>query len=249
MSPGSSTLDVERRPWGRFLPWVTAFAVAMGFLEAAVVVYLRALLYPDGFSFPLVPMDARLVLTELLREFATLVMLLAPGALIAKGRMERFAWFCWSFAVWDLFYYVFLKLLLGWPESLLTWDVLFLLPTVWVGPVLAPCMVSVGMLWLAAVILHGRERLPGHAPTRLQWALLVGAGVIILYCFMSEPVRYLRALGPGWGVEAAGMSALADYVPVSFPWTLFLFACAAASAAVLWMMRETRRSAERLHLP
>lgn len=212
----------------------------MGFLESAVVVYLRAIYYPEGFAFPLVPMDPRLVLTELLREFATLVMLLAPGALIAKGRMERFAWFCWAFAVWDLFYYVFLKVLLGWPESLFTWDVLFLLPTVWVGPVLAPCMVSVGMLGLAAVILHGRERMANYGPTRLQWSLLIGAGAIMLYTFMSDPIKYLRALEPGRRVEATGMDALADHVPVSFQWPLFLFACAMAFVAVFSMLRATR---------
>lgn len=238
----SSTRDVTRRPWYRSLAWITAFAVAMGFLESAVVVYLRAVYYPDGFRFPLVLMDPKLVLTELLREFATLVMLLAPGALIAKGRLERFAWFCWAFAVWDLFYYVFLKVLLGWPESFFTWDVLFLLPTVWVGPVLAPCMVSVGMLGLAAVILHGRERMLYYAPTRLQWSLLIGAGVIMLYTFMSDPIRYLRTLEPDRGVEVTGMSALADYVPVTFQWPLFLSACAVACAAVLSMLRDTRRA-------
>ena len=230
-----------QRPWYRLLPWITAFAVAMGFLESAVVVYLRTIYYPDGFQFPLVPMDPRLVLTELLREFATLVMLLAPGALIAQGRMERFAWFCWAFAVWDLFYYVFLKVILGWPEGMLTWDVLFLLPTVWVGPVLAPCMVSVGMLGLGAVILHGRERMPTYAPTRLQWSLLIGAGLIMLYTFMSDPIRYLRTLESGLGSNVTGMNALADYVPVPFQWPLFLFACALASVAVLSMLRDTRR--------
>lgn len=238
----SSNREVMRRPWYRLLPWITAFAVAMGFLESAVVVYLRALYYPDGFTFPLVPMDTRIVLTELFREFATLVMLLAPGALIAKGRMERFAWFCWAFAVWDLFYYVFLKVLLGWPESLFTWDVLFLLPTVWVGPVLAPCMVSLGMLGLAAVILHGREHIPRYAPTTLQWSLLIGAGVIMLYTFMADPIRYLRTLEPGRGVETTGVSALADYVPVTFQWPLFLSGCAIACATVLSMLRDTRRA-------
>lgn len=242
MSTASSRIHPVQRPWYRLLPWITAFAVAMGFLESAVVVYLRAIYYPDGFQFPLVSMDIRLVLTELLREFATLVMLLAPGALIARGRMERFAWFCWAFAIWDIFYYVFLKVLLGWPESLFTWDVLFLLPTVWVGPVLAPCLVSLGMLGLAAVILHGRERMPNYAPTRFQWSLLIGAAIIMLYTFMSDPIRYLRTLDPDRGMEATGMSALADYVPSSFQWPLFLLACAIACAGVFSMLRDTRRT-------
>ena len=241
MLSATSRTEALHRPWYRLLPWITAFAIAMGFLESSVVVYLRALEYPSGFIFPLVQMDAKLVSTELFREFATLVMLLAPGALLTKGRLERFAWFCWSFAVWDLFYYVFLKLLLGWPESLLTWDVLFLLPTVWVGPVLAPCMVSIGLISLAVVILHGLERRPTYAPSRVQWILLIGAGVIILFTFMSDPIRYLRTLGPNGGAGSIGMNALADYVPLSFQWPLFLFACALASVALITMLRDTRR--------
>jgi len=228
------------------LPWITAFAVAMGFLESAVVVYLRAIYYPEGFAFPLVPMDPALVITELLREFATLVMLLAPGAMLARGRMERFAWFCWAFAVWDLFYYVFLKLLLGWPESFLTWDVLFLLPTVWVGPVLAPCMVSLGMLMLAALILHGREVKPGYGPTRWQWVILLTAGSIMLYTFMEEPVRYLRSLPADSAMGGSAMNLLQHYVPEAFQWPLFLFACALASGALLAMLRDLRRSRHRV---
>ncbi len=90
---------MSERRWSTYLPWITAFAVAMGFLESAVVVYLRAIYYPEGFRFPLVAMSPVLIFTELVREAATLVMLLAPGALISRKRLERFAWFCWSFAV------------------------------------------------------------------------------------------------------------------------------------------------------
>ncbi len=229
------------RSWKSRLLWVTVFAVAMGFLESAVVVYLRAIYYPEGFRFPLVRMDTTLVLTELLREAATLVMLLAPGALISRRRMDRFAWFCWSFAVWDLFYYVFLKLLLNWPQSLFTWDVLFLLPTVWVGPVLAPCLVSIGMLLLAATILKGRELKPGYGPTRGQWAVLLLSGAIMLYTFMAGPVRYLAALSPDRVMGANAMSAMEAYMPDDFPWPLFLLACALALGAVFAMCRDTLR--------
>jgi hypothetical protein len=238
--PGAGT----QRNWRRLLPWITAFAVAMGFLESAVVVYLRALYYPDGFAFPLVPMEPRLVLTELLREAATLVMLVAPGALLTPRRMERFAWFCWSFAVWDLFYYVFLKLLLGWPGSLLTWDVLFLLPTIWVGPVLAPCMVSIGMLMLAVLILRGREVNAGYGPGRWQWVVLWSSAAIMLYTFMAGPVHYLISLAPERTVGANAMSAMGDYLPAHFPWTLFLLACGMAFAVLVSMYRDIRRAAQ-----
>ena len=229
------------RHWRSVLPWITAFAVAMGFLEAAVVVYLRAVAYPEGFAFPLQPLDATLVVTELLREAATLVMLLAPGALLTRDRLQRFAWFCWAFAVWDIFYYVFLKLILGWPESFLTWDVLFLLPTVWVGPVLAPCLVSVGLLLLAVAILRGRERHPQFGPDTWQWALLVLAGAVMLYTFMVDPVRYLLANAPSRAVGAPAMTALEAYVPHTFPWGLFLAACALATVPLLALFRAGRK--------
>jgi hypothetical protein len=227
----------KQRSWISLLPWVTAFAVAMGFLEAAVVVYLRAVAYPHGFLFPLVPLEPRLVVTELLREAATLVMLLAPGALVSHQRVDRFAWFCWSFAVWDLFYYVFLKAVLDWPGSWFTWDVLFLLPTVWVGPVLAPCMVSVGLLLLAAAILRGRSRDPHFTPLRWHWVLLILSGLIMLYTFMEGPVHYLIGSAPGRAIGAPAMDALSAYMPKDFLWGLFLAACATASVPLVDLFR------------
>ena len=124
---------------------ITAFAIAMGFLESAVVVYMREILYPEGFAFPLSPIPVSLAVTELLREVATMVMLVTIGVIAAKRFSTGFAWFIYSFAIWDIFYYVFLKLLLGWPESVLTWDVLFLIPTIWTGPELLPVLVSLTM--------------------------------------------------------------------------------------------------------
>lgn len=234
-------MDAISRSWRSSIAWVTLFAVAMAFLESAVVVYLRALAYPGGFSFPLKPLDPRLVITELLREAATLVMLMAPGALLSRKRMERFAWFCWCFAVWDLFYYVFLKMLLGWPESLFTWDVLFLLPTVWAGPVLAPCMVSLGLLMLAVVILRGREGNASFGPARWQWAVLVASGLVIPGTFMAGPVRYLEATAPARVAGGSALDALGGYVPQHFPWAPFLAACLAAGGAVVAIGRTAGR--------
>ena len=135
------------------LIWVSIFAVAMGFFEAAVVIYLRKLMYPAGFSFPLAPIEHGLAVTEILREAATLIMLLSAGILAGRYATERFAWFIYAFAIWDIFYYIFLKLLIGWPESFMTWDILFLIPATWVGPVITPVIVSLSMIVLAAVVL------------------------------------------------------------------------------------------------
>ena len=136
------------------LIWITFLAVSMAFVESAVVIYLRELYYPAGFDFPMVSMPGRIALTEILREIATLIMLLAMGFLAGKNARQRFAWFIYSFAVWDLFYYVFLKLVLNWPSSWFTWDILFLVPVVWTGPVLAPVLVSLTMIILAFTILY-----------------------------------------------------------------------------------------------
>ena len=83
----------------RILIWVTIFAISMGIFEGAVVVYLRALYYPSGFDFPLIPFDIKIAITELLREFASLVMLLSVGIIAGKNFSQRFAWFIYSFAV------------------------------------------------------------------------------------------------------------------------------------------------------
>src|SRR3989344_6671811 len=123
---------------------VTIYAIAMAFIEATVVVYLRKLFYPNGFNFPLVGfIDPAILNIEWIREFATIIMLLMVGILAGKKLYERFAYFIYAFAVWDIFYYIFLKVILDWPNSFLTWDLFFLIPWPWIGPVLAPMLCAV----------------------------------------------------------------------------------------------------------
>src|SRR5579859_4688314 len=138
--------------------WLTLFSIAMGFLETAVVVYLRKIYYPHGFQFPLTPVDPDIGLVEFLREAATIIMLVGIGIIAGKNTSQKFAIFLYCFAVWDIFYYVFLKLLLGWPESLFTWDILFLIPVPWVGPVLAPSIVALTMIAFALVTIRAVDR-------------------------------------------------------------------------------------------
>ena len=125
------------------------FAVAMGFLEAIVVVYVRELYYPEGFTFPLKALPANLVTIELIRELCTFLMLGSVAWLSGKTLLRRLSAFLFTFGVWDIIYYAALKLFLDWPESLLTWDILFLIPITWVGPVLAPIICSVVMIFMA----------------------------------------------------------------------------------------------------
>ena len=122
----------------RFLIAVV-FSIAFGYIEASVVVYLREIFYPQGFTFPIVffevePLWRRLLLTEIGREASTIVLILIGAWLFGKNRRQRFAYFLIIFAVWDIFYYVWLKVLLGWPATVMEWDILFLIPVAWAAP-------------------------------------------------------------------------------------------------------------------
>ena len=133
--------------------------MAFGYIEAAVVVYLRRIFHPEGFTFPLTlflvdTVNQKILLTEVGREASTLVIILTSAWLFGKNLQQRIAYFLTIFAIWDIFYYVWLKVLINWPASLMDWDILFLIPMSWAGPVLAPVLVSVVLLCFAAVILY-----------------------------------------------------------------------------------------------
>ncbi len=229
----------------RAFAWMSAFYIAMAYLESAVVVYLRALYYPDGFDFPLVPMDESLIVTEVGRELATLLMLLAPAALITRSALERFAWFCFGFGMWDIFYYAWLKVLLGWPSGLLSRDLLFLIPVPWVGPVWAPCAISLGLIGLALIILRGRSRRVGYGIDRITWALLIGGALLMVVSFTIDPllrVEGIDALTSVVSMGDAGAKALMqgrDYIPERYPWPWF---ASGAVLATLGMARASRAS-------
>jgi len=205
---------------------VFGFSVAMAFLETAVVVYLRTIYYPEGFEFPLVPVTGIHGITELLREAATLIMLLMVSILAAKEFTSRFAYFLYSFAIWDIFYYVFLKILLGWPESFLTWDILFLLPVPWFGPVVAPLINSLSMIMLALVILfHPAKKKPQTLGLR-EWLLLITGSIIIIF---SYTVGYAHYMLEKFTVKTlltfsepqAILEHSSLFIPSDFPWWIF----------------------------
>jgi len=153
------------------ISWVMIFAIAFGFVESAVVVYLRHLL---GASQPQIPIeeilflvpgiaflnpetaikiitDSEILNIEMVREGVTLIMLAAVAVIAGVNFKERIAYFFLAFGVWDIFYYVFLRLTIGWPKSLSDLDIFFLLPFPWVGPVFVPVIISfvlvLGSVW------------------------------------------------------------------------------------------------------
>jgi hypothetical protein len=198
--------------------WVTIFAIAMGFLETTVVVYLRELLYPKGFSFPLAQMPKSLIATEIYREAATLVMLLSIGIIAGKSHISRFAWFLYTFAIWDIFYYIFLKLLLHWPETFMTWDILFLIPTIWVGPVLSPIIVSLTMIFLSLIIIQYETRRTKVGLKTFEWLLLISGSLILILAFIWD---YSKFILNHLDQEPDFAKISATYIPQKFNWTLF----------------------------
>ena len=171
------------------ITWLTLFSIAMGFMETVIVVYLRKLYYPRGFDFPLVAMDMDILKTEFLREAATVIMLLAIGILAGKTAVQRFAYFIFCFAIWDIFYYIFLKVLLNWPESLFTWDILFLIPLPWVGPVVAPCIISFTMIGLAYVIIYLDERYGNAKIIAREWWLFIAGSLVVIFSFILVTLK------------------------------------------------------------
>lgn len=211
--------------WKWILFWVSVYSVAMAFLESAVVIYLRKIYFPYGFTFPLVPMESTLAITELLREFATLFMIAAVGILAGKTFKQRVAYFLFIFAVWDIFYYLFLYLIIGWPSSLLTWDILFLVPVAWAGPVVAPVMVSITMIAIGLSIIVRDELNRPLQFKRFIWILFVTGSVILIISFIWDYSSYLLenySLKEIWSSSGGNLINLAyQYIPGNFNWLLF----------------------------
>jgi hypothetical protein len=203
----------------------TVFAIAMGFLEAAVVVYLRKLYYPEGFAFPLKPLPDQVAFTELGRELSTLVMLVSAGLMLGRNGLERFAYFLLTFAVWDLVYYGGLKLVLDWPASLLTWDILFLIPLPWTGPVLAPVCAAISMIVLGLLLIRVKERHPAAKVRPLTWVWLIGGSVVFILACVWDYTTFV-VNNYGWAslytTEQDALFAInRQYTPRDFNWFLF----------------------------
>jgi hypothetical protein len=205
---------------------VTIFSIAMGLLESAVVIYMRAILYTEGFGFPLSPVQPDLMLTELLREGATIVMLLGIGFLAGRNKSERFAWFLYSFAIWDIFYYVFLWLLIGWPSSLMTYDVLFLLPSTWIGPVITPIIISLTMMAFALLILVVNRQKEDIKIPGISWLLLITGSLILILGFIWDYSAFIMesmTIRDIWTLPKEQVLKLAtQYIPRKFNWFLFI---------------------------
>jgi hypothetical protein len=222
------------RPLRNHTRWVVVviFAIGMAWVEAATVYYLRLMVdrvqpYHEN---PL-PMQGVLGQVELVREAATLVMLVTVGMLAGRTRRAQAGYAAIAFGVWDIFYYLFLRIIGGWPRSLFDWDVLFLLPLPWWGPVLAP--VSIALLMIIEGTLESRREVSGGSPSvERRLDRLQGLGVLLaLYVFMADALSALHH-----GLDASMV------LPETFNWPLF---CLAFSLMAAPLMRSAWRQLQR----
>jgi hypothetical protein len=207
---------------------VLVFAVAMAYLESAVVVYLTLALGGQvGEIFPLRPAieAGELVAIEVGREAATLVMIGTVGMLVGRTWVERLAWSAVVFGAWDIGYYAWLYVFAGWPPSLGTTDLLFLIPVPWVGPVWSPVAVSVA---LVGVGLAAARSLRSGRPLVLRgwhWAAGLAGGVLVIL---------------SWTIDFG--SLVDGGLPGPYPWPLFAAGMVLALVAALDVLRGGRGS-------
>lgn len=210
----------ERKRW----LLVVAYAIAMAWVESAVVFYLRTLsgrivpYQPD----PLPEVDG-LAPVELVREAATLIMLFTVGMMSGRNWRSRWGYAAIAFGVWDIFYYVFLRVICGWPEKLSDWDVLFLLPLPWWGPVISPMLIA-GMMIIWGSMASQSEHPDGWLRSEWKaWGLNFAGILVALYVFMEDSLR----------TAPDGADAVRAMLPTRFNWPLFCVALGLMAAPII----------------
>ena len=207
----------------KIIIWVSLFAIAMGFMESAVVIYLRELYYKTGFTFPLKQISPFVAKIEFFREVATIIMLVGCGIMAGKNKVQRFAYFVFAFAIWDIFYYVFLYVCLGWPQSLSTWDILFLIPVPWVGPVWAPCLLSLLMIVGSVFIIFQTDKRNNFKIPISSWILLIFGAIVCIVSFMWDYLMFASRAEGKWSITSTKnlFSEIDTYIPTEFNSVLF----------------------------
>lgn len=223
------------------------FGMSMGFLEAIVVVYLRQIYYPQGFDFPLSPFSSEMLSVEWLREITTIIMLVTIAIIAGKNYLQRVSCFFYSFAIWDIFYYIGLKLLLNWPPSFLTWDILFLIPVIWVGPVLAPIICSLTMILFSGCIVYLQERDYTVKIKSFEWGLMLLGALMIFSTFIWDYSRIIiqeGLLSSFWTLadNQHFQQMISEYKPTYYNWRLFALGEILILSALALVLRRTSRA-------
>ncbi len=203
---------------------VMIFAVGMANVEAAAVIYIRNL---HGDIDPLsVTLDSALDeygVIEIVREAATMVMLLAVGWLAGRNFFGRLGYFIAAFGAWDIGYYVWLRVFTGWPQTLLDTDILFLIPLPWWGPVITPVLIAVLMVVTGAILASRAERNVIFDPPAWAPILAVIGMLVLLFAFMEPAIAALPS----------GPQEVFSLIPTSFNWPVYLVGYVAAAVGSL----------------
>ncbi len=214
--------------------WLTVviYAMAMAWVESAVVYYLRTMIDRiQPYQPNPLPIIGGLGEAEIVREAATMIMLLAVGILAGRNWRSRLGYAAIAFGVWDIFYYLFLKVMCDFPRSLFDWDILFLLPLPWWGPVLAPVSIAALMILWGTLVSSWRIERARDGSEWKVWALNFLGVAVALYLFMADSIR----------VASGGVDAIRNMLPQWFNWPLFsvsLLLMAAPILQVLWRLRQ-----------
>jgi hypothetical protein len=215
---------------------VATFAVAMAWVEAACVYDLRVLVDRlEPYQLNPLPISGALGGIELAREAATLVMLIVVGGLAGRTARARLAYTAIAFGVWDIFYYVWLKIMCGWPRSLFDWDILFLLPLPWWGPVVAPVCIALLMIVWGTLATASPDPSPARRIESRLWPVAGLGAALALYVFMADSLRAVPY----------GLDAVRTVLPETFNWSLFLVALALMAAPIApmtWPPASRRQS-------
>jgi hypothetical protein len=223
-----------KRPAPECARWllVVVFAIGMAWVEAASVYYIRAM--TDRIvPYQANPLPIRGVLgqVELVREAATLVMLLTLGLLAGRTWPRRLGYTAIAFGVRDILYYVFLRMITGWPKSLFDWDILFLLPLPWWGPVLAPVSIALLMIVWGTFVSQFTDHGPATSLTWTLWGVSALGITLALWVFMADSLRTVHL----------GLDMTRQVLPTQFHWPVFCVALtlmAAPVAQIGWQLRS-----------
>ena len=192
--------------------YIAIYAIGMAYIEASIVVYLRKLYGISDLIISVPSFDPQVSIIELGRELATLIMLFAIGFASGKRFQSQIGFSLYAFGLWDIWYYIWLVVFIGFPHSFFDWDLLFLIPLPWWGPVITPVMISVLMIISGARLALLEERGLLVKPRSVDWIMLSIGACIMLYTFMSNAI----------GSLPTSVDNLSDLRPSSFLWSIFL---------------------------
>jgi hypothetical protein len=205
--------------WKYKLIWLGIFAIAMAVLESVVVVHLRQIYCPENITviFPLPRFSIHDFFIELGREAATVIMFLAVAVLTMsmtvteKNKIMRmFACFVFLFGLWDIFYYIWLKIFINWPLTWGEWDILFLIPWVWIGPWVCPVLIAVTFVIWGGLVISIKKDIKFSV---LTLTLFITGCVLELITFLKPGIVMLIKYGP---------EGYTSIMPGDFWWWMFI---------------------------